>query len=217
MKDIAIFGAGGQGRETLTILKAINRQKEQYQILGFFDDGYAKGTLIHNLPILGGIQELNQWHKPICIVFAIGNSMTRYQVYKNIKNKLIEYPTIIHPNAIIQDEEYSSIGMGCLICAGCILNTDIKLGDFTFVNYNTTIGHDAVIGAFCSLMPSVNISGETNIGECTYVGTGAQIINLIDIGANTIIGAGTVVVNHIPDHSLVVGVPGKVIKKIKEE
>lgn len=61
-------------------------------------------------------------------------------------------------------------------------------------------------------MPSVNISGEVEIGEAVYVGTGAKIINQLKIGDNTIIGAGAVVAKDLPANCTAVGVPAKVIK-----
>ena len=45
-KDIAIFGAGGFGREVLALIKEINRIEPQWNILGFFDDGLEKGEIV---------------------------------------------------------------------------------------------------------------------------------------------------------------------------
>ncbi|MCQ2076712.1 MAG: hypothetical protein MJZ20_06735 [Bacteroidaceae bacterium] len=83
------------------------------------------------------------------------------------------------------------------------------------MNLACTVGHDTVIGNHAAFMPSVNISGEVNVGECVYVGTGAKIINQIEIGQNTIIGAGAVVARSLPADCTAVGVPARVIK-IKE-
>jgi acetyltransferase EpsM len=55
------------------------------------------------------------------------------------------------------------------------------------------------------------------VGEGTMIGIGAVIIQGIKIGKWTIIGAGAVVVNDIPDYAMVVGVPGKIIKYLKNE
>jgi len=45
-----------------------------------------------------------------------------------------------------------------------------------------TVGHDTGIGMYSFLMPSVNVSGEVEIGESVYVGTRAKIINRLSIG-----------------------------------
>jgi serine acetyltransferase len=50
------------------------------------------------------------------------------------------------------------------------------------------------------------------VGECTFIGTGASIINQITIGDNTVIGAGAVVIRDIPSDVTAVGVPAKIVK-----
>ena len=61
-------------------------------------------------------------------------------------------------------------------------------------------------------MPSVNISGEVDINQSVYVGTGAKIINQLSIGENTIVGAGAVVAKSLPANCTAVGIPAKPIK-----
>ena len=75
-----------------------------------------------------------------------------------------------------------------------------------------TVGHDTLIKEYCSFMPSVNISGEVEVQECVYVGTGAKIINRLQIGKNTIVGAGAVVSKSLPENCTAVGIPAKPIK-----
>jgi acetyltransferase-like isoleucine patch superfamily enzyme len=104
------------------------------------------------------------------------------------------------------------IGRGCIICAGSILTTDIILHDFITLNLMCTVGHDTEIEEYSSFMPSVNISGEVNVGKGVYVGTGAKIINQVDIGEGTIVGAGAVVAKSLPANCTAVGVPAKPIK-----
>lgn len=53
------------------------------------------------------------------------------------------------------------------------------------------------------------------IGDNVWIGAGAKIIGSVDIGDSVIIGANAVVVKSIPSYSVAVGVPAKVIKKLK--
>ena len=57
MKDIAIFGVGGFGREVLTLIKHINQSKPTYRIIGFFDDGHEQGEMVNGYPVLGTTEE----------------------------------------------------------------------------------------------------------------------------------------------------------------
>ena len=55
-------------------------------------------------------------------------------------------------------------------------------------------------------------SGGPTLGNHVYIGAGAVVLEPIKIGDNVVIGANCVVVDDIPSGSLVVGVPGKIIK-----
>lgn len=212
MKDIAIFGAGGLGREVLALIKNINTVSPEWNIIGFFDDGKQKGEMVNNFPVLGGRKELATWDRDLCVAVSVGGPATKRIIIESVSNPRINYPVLIHPSAIIQDPEFVKIGKGSIICAGTIITTNIEIGDFVLLNLCCTVGHDAVIGDFCSFMPSVNISGEDNIGQAVYVGTGANLINQISIGENVTIGAGAVVTRDIPSDCTAVGVPAKPIK-----
>ena len=75
-----------------------------------------------------------------------------------------------------------------------------------------TVGHDAVLNDFVTLYPSVNISGITNIGKASELGTGTQIIQGKRVGDYSIVGAGAVIVKDIPEKCTAVGSPAKPIK-----
>jgi len=211
-KDIAFFGAGGFGREVLTLIKDINKVKHCYNIIGFFDDEHEKGEIVNGYPILGKTGELNCWKTDLAVVVSVGNPTIKKQVVSKIINPRVQYPTLIHPSVLIGASEYVQIGKGCIICAGNILTTNIEIGDFVILNLCCTVGHDTIIKDYAAFMPSCNISGEVVIEEGVYCGTGVKIINQTSIGEYATIGAGAVVTKPIPRHCVAVGVPAKSIK-----
>ena len=192
MKKIAIYGAGGFGREVLTLINDINSIHHQYQVIGFFDDGKSKEDVVNGYNILGGYDEFNAWPEKIDVVLAIASPEVK--------------------RAIIMDKNYSTIDCGCIVCAGVIISVNTILKRFVALDWNCTVGHDTEIKDYCSFMPSVNVSGESTIGEGVYVGVGAKLINRLTVGDNTIIGAGAVVAKDLPANCTAVGVPAKVIK-----
>lgn len=212
VKDVAIYGAGGFGREVLTLINQINAVENKYNFKGFFDDGKTRGEMINGYPVLGGIDVLNTWKDSLGLILAIGSSEIKRSVFAKIDNPNLFFPTLIHPSVLIGDHRYVSIGEGCIICAGCILTVDIVIQRFVILNLSCTVGHDTEIGEFSSFMPTVNISGEVNIGKGVYVGTGAKIINRLSIGDGTIVGSGAVVAKSLPAECTAVGVPAKAIK-----
>ncbi len=211
MQKIAIFGAGGFGREVKIIIDAINAISKKYEFIGFYDDGFETNKIINGYPVLGGVKEINTSNDPLMLVLAIGNPKIKKKVFEKISNPNVGFPSLIHPSAILSNDDVI-IEEGCIICAGNIITCNIKIEKFTILNLACTVGHDTIIGAFSSFMPSVNISGEVTIRPSVYVGTGAKIINQLEIGENTVIGAGAVVSKSIPANCTAVGIPAKPIK-----
>ena len=213
LNQIAIFGAGGFGLEVAMLIEQINTVQREWELIGFFDDGESKGKIINGYPVLGGIDELNHWQSELSMVFALGIAHTKKSIWQKIDNRNISHPILIHPSVIMGRKEYVTIGKGSIICAGTIITTNISIGEHVILNLSCTVGHETQIGHFSSFMPTCNISGEVTIGEATFWGTGAKVINGKRIGNHVTIGAGAVVTEDIPDNATAVGVPARVIKK----
>jgi acetyltransferase-like isoleucine patch superfamily enzyme len=75
------------------------------------------------------------------------------------------------------------------------------------------VGHHTQIGDYVSIMPGANIAGKCHIGEATYVGIGAIVIDGITIGAHSVVGAGSVVTQDVPANVQVVGVPAVIARE----
>lgn len=210
MEKIAIAGSGGFAREILTLIDDINQRQPTYEVVGFVDNDTSK--TIHGYPVIGDDDYVNQIKEPLSVVIAVGEPHLKKKIRNKYTNPLVKFPSLIHPSVLIGSKDTVCVGEGCVICAGCILTTDIKIKDFVTLNLMCTVGHDTEIDNYCSFMPSVNISGEVKVDEGVYVGTGAKIINQLEIGNNTIIGAGAVVAKSLPADCTAVGVPAKPIK-----
>ena len=203
MKKIAIYGAGGFGRETELLLQQINAFHPQWEFIGFFDDFSIKG-------VLGGKAALNALQETLHLIIAIADPMVRKEIVRNITNENIQYTVLIHPTVVFDAKELE-IGEGSILTARNVFTTNIAIGKHSIINLSSTIGHDVVIGDFCSIMPGANISGNVIIGEATLIGSGAVILQGIKIGNNVRVGAGAVVTKDVPDNSTVVGVPARAI------
>ncbi len=76
---------------------------------------------------------------------------------------------------------------------------------------------DAVIGVNCLVFQQVTIgtngAGAPKIGGHVDIGAGAKLLGNISIGNHVKIGANAVVTTDIPDNSVAVGIPAKVIRR----
>jgi len=211
MKDIAIYGAGGFGKEVACLINRINSDKPAWNLIGFFDDNSElKGKEVsHFGKCLGGINELNSHERPLSIAMAIGSAQTIKNVVEKIDNTNIDFPNLIHPNFIISDPESFSIGKGNIIQANCTATCDVCIGDFNVLNSSVAFGHDAKIGNFNTFMPAIRISGEVKIGDLNFFGVGSIVLQQIKVGNNIRLAAGSVLMTKPKDGYLYIGIPAK--------
>ena len=212
MKDIAIYGAGGFGREIACLLRIINEKEPTWNLLGFFDDGKEKGSYNEYGVVLGGMNDLNAYTEPLAIILGIGNPKTLFAVFSKITNPLIDYPNVIAPDTVFLDKKNISLGRGNLICIGCLISCNVHFGDFNLLNGYITVGHDTSIGSFNTFMPATRISGEVTIGDRNFMGVSSIVLQQVKIGSNTVVGANSLIIRKTKDNMTYVGSPATIVK-----
>jgi carbonic anhydrase/acetyltransferase-like protein (isoleucine patch superfamily) len=100
------------------------------------------------------------------------------------------------------DIEEIILGSGTNIQDGAILHGDP--GQPTVLADYVTVGHRAVIHS-------------AQVGSGSLIGIGAIVLDGVTVGPGSIVGAGAVVSKDVPERSLVVGVPAKVVRVVSEE
>ncbi len=99
-----------------------------------------------------------------------------------------------------------------------------KIGEGFFIGHygSLVISPRAVIGKNCNVAHGVTIgavmfgkrAGAPNLGDFVWVGTNAIIVGGINVGNNVLIAPGAFVNFDVPDNSIVIGNPGKIISKL---
>lgn len=213
MRRIAIYGAGGLGRETACLIKVLNNVNPHWDLIGFFDDGKPKGASIsHFGSNLGGIEEVNSWDSDLDLVLAFGNPQTLHIIRKKISNPHITFPNLIHPSFHLTDPSSFKIGVGNIIQYGSLATTDVSIGDFNLFNGNVSIGHDTTIGNYNVLMPGVKVSGEVSIGDCNLLGASSFIMQQISIGSGVTLSPLSALLKKPKDNNIYIGNPAKLLK-----
>jgi serine O-acetyltransferase len=109
---------------------------------------------------------------------------------------------------------------------GIEIHPGATIGRRFFIDHGmgVVIGETTEIGDDCLLYQGVTLGGTGNekgkrhptLGDNVVVGTGAKVLGNIRIGNHVKVGAGSVVVHPVPDHSTVVGIPGRVVRQRTE-
>ncbi|MCK9414424.1 MAG: hypothetical protein M0Q53_19135 [Prolixibacteraceae bacterium] len=210
MQDIAIYGAGGFGKEVACILNKINEKEPVWNLLGFFDDGVKEGTQISRFgKVLGNRATLNNWPDALSVVFAIGTPKILQLLTDKITNPNIDFPNIYHPDVFFADPESFAAGKGNLVTRGCSFSCDVSISNFNQFNSISALAHDVKVGSYNVFMPLTRISGEVSVGDANFFGIGAVVLQQLKIGNNTRIGAGSLVMTKTKDGCLYMGNPAR--------
>ena len=210
MKNIAIIGAGGFGKEVACIINKINETKPTWKLVGFFDDGMKNGSQVsHFGKILGNTEDLNLWKDDLSIVFAIGNPNIIKMIVSSLSNKFLDFPNLIHPEVFFADRISLNLGKGNVIVRGCSFSVDVAVGDFNQFNSFSALAHDVQVGSFNVFMPLTRVSGEVSIGSLNLFGIGSIILQKIKIGNRVKIAPSSVVMRKTKDDCFYMGNPAK--------
>lgn len=212
MKDIAIYGFGGFGREIACVIEAINQESPTWNIVGYFDDGHAVGDANRYGKVIGGINELNAYPRELALVFAIASPSTVKTLYSKISNPNISFPNIIASNVFFFDRSSVVFGMGNVITFNGRISCGVRFGNFNLINGCVSIGHDVTVGDYNMMQPEVRISGETSIGDMNYFGVRSLVLQGLKVGNNIKVGAASVIMRNTKDFMTYFGNPARILE-----
>ncbi len=199
--NIILYGASGHGKVILDIL-----QKSNIVVPYFIDDN-------KQLKEINGIEvkqtDLAVKNSEYSFIISIGNNTIRKEI---AEKNVLSFATAIHPTAVLAKPII--IGEGSVVMANAVINANATIGKHCIINTAAVVEHDCHLGDFVHISPNATLSGTALVGEGTHIGSGAVVIPNITIGKWCTIGAGSVITKDIPDHAVVVGNPGRVIKPI---
>lgn len=204
---------GAANPETIRMISAISRIETDFIPLGFIDNDVRKhGTSFYGLPILGGSDAIPSLiGDDIRFINLItGSTIERYRVTRDAVSKGALLTNFIHPSV---DRSMTRWGTGNYVQEAVVTQAEVEIGDNSSIHIGSMIGHETKIGDSVFIAHAVSISGSCHIGDGCFIGTNATVLPRTNIGRWSIIGAGAVVTKDVPEYSVVVGNPGRVIRK----
>ncbi|WP_433955741.1 acetyltransferase [Janibacter indicus] len=205
--DLVIIGAGGFGRETLDVVRAINDITPTWDVLGFADDALSeinsKRLNALSVPHLGGLTSIPNGTS---VAVAVGNPTTRRAIVHSLGDRY-PFPALVHPTTVCGSQLRH--GEGLIVLSGVSLGTNVTLGDHVHLNAHAVIGHDTRLHNFVSVNPNATISGECDVGEQTLIGATSTVLQGLTVGSRVTLGAAACLTKDSPDHATLVGVPAR--------
>ncbi|KRO16469.1 2,3,4,5-tetrahydropyridine-2,6-dicarboxylate N-acetyltransferase [Lacticaseibacillus saniviri] len=126
----------------------------------------------------------------------------------------------IEPGAIIRNPV--TIGNQAVIMMGAIINIGVEIGDKTMIDMGVVLGGRVQVGARCHIGAGTVLAGVVEppsatpvvIDDDVVVGANAVVLEGIHVGQGAVVAAGAVVTEDVPAHTVVAGVPARVIKAV---
>ena len=207
-RPLYVVGTSGLAREMAQLASQIGG----WSLIGFVSDGSQPvGTPVGPGCVVATDEMLLLEDPDADVLLGIGRPAARVAAGRRLSaaNRL-RFPTFVHPSAICDPRDVE-LGPGNVVTAGCVFTVDIVVGDFNLFNLQTTVGHDARLGAGNVLNPAVNVSGGVVIGDAVLIGTGAQVLEGRTVADGATVGAGAVVTRDVAAGTTVVGVPARLL------
>ena len=212
MTKLYIIGAGGFGFETALVCDAmLTSTLAPFNSYAFLDDDPEYLNKRGQQKLFAGKWSNHEVDPNALYICAIGDPNSRKSIVQTLRGKRAHFTNIIHPTAIIANS--AQIGEGVVICAFAFVSSFTKIGNHAHINVSSSIGHDSVLGDFCSLSAHVDITGNVTVGERVFFGTGAAVLPGFKIEADCRIGANVHVMRNLKSESIMYVEPAKFLNK----
>lgn len=171
-----------------------------YEILGSFDDLFAKGTL-----------------EGMSFLLTMGDNRIRTDLSDKIIAMGGKVPTLIHPTAVIST--FATISeVGVYISPYTYVQADSSVGNNTVLLSHVNISHTTHIGNSCFIAGGATIGAYTNMEDFVFIGQGALSISAKakHIGHHAFVGARSLLTRDVPACVVMAGSPARILRDIYE-
>lgn len=213
--NLAIYGAGGLGRELLELARQINETSPRWDKMLFVVDREYYNS---DNSIINGIEVITFETAKIIyskdeleLVIAQGEPIEREKLKRKIDSTGYNLTTLIHPNVYIPQS--AKIGVGVIIQSNCFISCNTTIKDNALIQGSAILGHDASVGYNSVVSSLCLLAGGVTVGNETYLGVNTVIKEKLIIGSNTIIGMGSSVFRNIENNVIALGNPARIIKR----
>lgn len=213
MTTLYLCGAGNPEAVRLAVL--VNQAARRWDRIVVLDDDATKhGRLILGVKIVGSFDTLDHVDPATSEVanLVARTTMKRWAAARKIAGSGLRSTTLIHPDV---DTFGVTLGEDLTVYQYANLGADASIGDSSVVFAGANVGHGSRLGACCVLAPNAVLNARVQVGDGVYVGTNASVLPDVKIGSWATIGAGSVAMTDVPAGATVLGVPGRIVYKLR--
>jgi sugar O-acyltransferase (sialic acid O-acetyltransferase NeuD family) len=215
MIKVGLYGAGGNGREAVSILSE--------NLADSYDSNSFEIFFIETNPIEIKVNEFNLIPEKVFITLPTHNtsfnvSISSPKVRREIVARLKScgFDSISIKSRLSAISKDSVIGKGIIIAQFVFVGPNTEIGEYVHLNYFSSVSHDVKLGDFVSVGPGARVNGYTVIEDNVVIGAQAVIkpgtVNKPRvIGKGAIIGMGAVVTSDIDAGATVAGNPARLL------
>ena len=218
-EPLVIVGAGGFGRETVEVVRAINdahdarHGRPRWHLLGLADDDPGRwGATVVDTPILGPADAVVDQAATRLVVCAGSpvNRTSKRDIVARLGVESDRYATLVHPAASLSRS--STVGPGTVALAGVVATAEVTIGAHVGLMPQVVLTHDDVLADFVTLGSGARLAGAVSVGAGAYLGAGCLVREGQTVGEWALVGMGAVVVDDVPAGQVWAGVPARYLR-----
>jgi acetyltransferase EpsM len=199
---LVIYGGGGHGKSLIELVRLLG----SYHLVGVVDDGLELGNQILGVPVLGGVDCLENLYASgvrlaVNAVGGIGNLAPRLKVFERLAQAGFACPVVVHPRAFV--EASASLAPGVQIFPQAYVGSSVQAGMGVIINTGAIVSHDVILGDCSNISPGAMLAGAVTVGERALIGMGVTINLEVKIGAGARVGNGATVKGDVPAGGIV--------------
>lgn len=187
------------------------------RVVALFDNNPDAQSCLPGVPMFYGQSGLQQWCATQESLVGVQGAMAiggargrdRLQIAQWFREAGLTLATLVHPTAAVAAT--ARLGEGCQVLAHAAVAADAVLGDACIVNNHANVDHECVLGDGVHLAPASVLCGCVTLDDNAMVGANAVVLPRLRVGRNAVVGAGAVVTRDVPDDSVVVGNPARLL------
>jgi sugar O-acyltransferase (sialic acid O-acetyltransferase NeuD family) len=208
-----LWGSSGQAKVLADLIR-----EQSGKVVALFDNSPEAVSSIQGVPLWYGNRGLLEWitlnkdQGVFSAAVAIGGArgFDRTLITNLLREKGFRVPNLIHNRAYLAPSVV--LGDANQILAHSTIASQVTVGNACIINHNANVDHECRIGNGVHIAPGATLCGCVTVDDFTMIGANAVVLPRINIGKNSIVGAGAVVLHDVPDSSVVVGNPARIIQ-----